>query len=66
MSNNWIAKTKMKKGALHKQLKIGENKKIPEAKLEAASKKGGKLAKRANFAMTLEGLRSHIKSKGIK
>lgn len=48
----------MKKGALHKQLGVAQGEKIPAKKLNAASKKGGLLAKRANLAKTLSKLHS--------
>lgn len=48
----------MKKGALHKQLNVPMDKKIPEAKIEKASHSDNpKLAKRANLARTLRGIR---------
>lgn len=50
----WIQKMHMKKGALHKQLDVPEGKKIPEKKLKAAEKKGGKEGKRAHLAETLK------------
>jgi len=49
----WIQKAISKTGALHKQLGIPANKKIPSAKLASAAKKGGKLGKRARLAQTL-------------
>ncbi len=42
---------------------VPEGKKIPEGKLEQAATKGGKLGKRARFAMTLEGLRGAASSR---
>lgn len=51
----------LKKGTLHKQLGIAQDKKIPEKTLEKAATKGGKLGKRARAAETLKKLR---KSKG--
>lgn len=53
---NFIQKAIKKPGALHKELGVPQDKKIPEAKLEAAASKGGKLGQRARFAMTLKGL----------
>lgn len=44
-------------GALHKELGVPEDKKIPAKKLKAAAKKGGKLGERARFAETLKKLR---------
>ena len=52
---NWIAGAIGKPGALHKQLGVKAGEKIPAKKLEAAKKKGGKLAKRAQLAETLKG-----------
>lgn len=51
----WIQGAIKKPGALHKQMGIPEGKKIPEKKLEAAAKKGGKLGQRARLAETLKG-----------
>lgn len=56
MSEKWIQKIGMKKGALHKELKVPEDKKIPKKKLEKAAKAPGKEGKRARLAMTLEKL----------
>jgi hypothetical protein len=50
---NWIQKAIKKPGALHKQLNVPTDEKIPTSKLNAA---GGKLGKRANLAKTLKGL----------
>jgi hypothetical protein len=47
----WIQKAHLKEGALHKQLHIKAGRKIPVARLRAAVKKGGKLGKRAQFAL---------------
>lgn len=57
MARNWIADAIGKPGALHKQLGIAQDKKIPAATLERAAKKGGKLGKRARLAMTLKRMR---------
>lgn len=43
-------------GALHEDLHVPKGQKIPEAKLEAAAKKSGKVGQRARFAETLRGL----------
>ena len=53
----WIQKMHMKKGALHKQLGVASDKKIPAKKLEKAASKGGKLGKRARLAETLKKLK---------
>jgi hypothetical protein len=50
----WISGAIKKPGALHRQLGVPQGKKIPAKKLEAASKKGGKLGQRANLAKTLK------------
>lgn len=42
-------------GALHQELGVPMGKKIPEKKLKAAEKKGGKIAKQARLAETLKG-----------
>ena len=43
-------------GALHKELKVPQGKKIPKKKLDTAAKKPGVEGKRARFAETLEKL----------
>lgn len=54
----WIQKAIKHPGALHKELGVPKGKKIPEKKLEKASHSlDPKLARRANFAKTLRGLR---------
>jgi len=53
---NWIQKAIKNPGALHKQLGISEDKKIPLSKLKAATKKGGTLGRRARLALTLKKL----------
>jgi len=57
MAKKWIQASGMKKGALHAELGIPQGQKIPMGTLKAAAAKGGKLAKRANLAMTLRGLK---------
>ena len=54
MTKNWIQKAVKKPGALRKSLGIKKGKKIPEAKLNAAAKKGGKLGQRARLAQTFK------------
>ena len=51
----WIKKAleKHKPGALHKQMGVPMGEKIPVEKLKEAAKKGGKMGKRAQLAMTL-------------
>jgi hypothetical protein len=50
----WIAGAIKHPGALRKTLGVKKGKKIPEAKLKAAAKKGGKEGKRARLAETLK------------
>lgn len=54
--SKWIAKAIKNPGALHKQLGVADDKKIPAKKLAKAAKAGGKLGKRARLAETLEKL----------
>ena len=54
---NWIAGAIKKPGALHKELDIPQDKKIPAKKLDMAAKKGGLEGKRANLAKTLKGFK---------
>ena len=54
----WIQGAIKKKGALHRQLGVPEDKKIPEATLKSAAGKGGTLGKRARLALTLRGFNS--------
>ena len=56
--NKWIQSANIKKGALHRQLGIPADEKIPEDKLEAAAEKGGKLGARARLALTFRKMRS--------
>jgi hypothetical protein len=50
----WIQEAIKKPGALHKELGVKKGEKIPEKKLKAAKKKGGKIGKRAHLAETLK------------
>ena len=56
---HWIKEAIKKPGALHKELGVPEGKKIPEKKLKAAAKAGGKEGKRARLAETLKKLPRH-------
>ena len=56
-TKKWIQKAIKKPGSLSKQLGVPEEENIPMSKLKKAAKKGGKLGKRANLAMTLKGLK---------
>lgn len=54
----WIQKMHMKKDALRKELHVKKGENIPEKKLNKAAKSSNPtLAKRANLAKTLRGLR---------
>jgi hypothetical protein len=53
-NKNWIAGATKHKGALHKQLGIPADKKIPVKVLNKASKSTGVLGKRARLAITLK------------
>jgi len=53
MAEKWIQKADIKKGALHRQLGISEDKKIPVSLLRRLAKKGGLIGRRARLALTL-------------
>lgn len=53
-SEKWIQGAIKHPGALHKALGVPADEKIPEAKLEAAAKKGGKIGREARLAETLK------------
>lgn len=55
MAEKWIQKAIKKPGALHRELGVPADKKIPVKKLEAAAKKPGKVGQRARLAKTLRG-----------
>jgi len=63
---NFIAKKKKKPGQLHRDLHLPQGQKIPEAKLRAAAKRGGKVGARARFAETLKGISAKRKTKAHK
>ena len=52
----WIQKAIKKPGALHRDLGVPEDDKIPVSKIKAAAKGDGKVAKRARLALTLKGM----------
>jgi hypothetical protein len=54
---NWISKAIKHKGALHRQLGVAADEKIPEKKINRAAKASGKLGARARLAKTLEKVR---------
>lgn len=53
----FIAKAIKRPGALHRALGVAQGKKIPEAKIKAAAKGNGRVAKEARFAEELKGFR---------
>ena len=55
MAEKWIKKAISKPGALHKQLGVPSDKKIPAKTLAKAAKAPGKLGQRARLAKTLRG-----------
>lgn len=58
MAEKWIQKMHMKKGALHKALKVPKGKPIPASKLKKAEhSKNPTMAKRARLAETLKGFK---------
>ena len=58
MAKKKFIKSAIKKpGQLHRDLGVKQGKKIPDSKIAAAAKKGGKIGQRARFAMTLKKLR---------
>ena len=52
----WIGSAIKHPGALHEEMGIPKDEKIPRAKLAKAAKKSGKIGKRGRLAETLEGL----------
>ena len=56
-SKNWIQGAIKHPGALHEELGVPEDKKIPKEELREASERGGKLGERARLAMTLQRIR---------
>ncbi len=60
MTDKWIGKMHMKKGALHEHLHVAEDKKIPEKKLEKAEhSKNPTIRKEAVLAETFKGMNRH-------
>jgi hypothetical protein len=55
MSEKWIQKAIKKPGALHRELGVPADKKIPAKKLNAAAKKPGIEGQRARLAKKLRG-----------
>ena len=52
-AGKWIQKAIKKPGALHRDLGVPEDDKIPKSKIKAAAKEGGKVGQRARLAITL-------------
>ena len=52
-SKKWIQKLRLKRGALHRQLRIPLNQKIPLSVLHKAAKAPGILGRRARFALNM-------------
>lgn len=52
----WIQSAIKHPGALHRELGVPEDKKIPAKKLNAAAKEGGKIGRQARLAETLKGM----------
>lgn len=57
-AKKWIQGMNLKKGALHKQMHIPQDEKIPVSRLKAASKGNGVEAHRARVALTLRKMHS--------
>jgi len=57
MAKNWIQGAIKKPEALHEELHVPKDKKIPASKLKKAAKKKGKEGARARLAQTLKKLR---------
>jgi len=57
MAEKFIQKAIKKPGALRKALGVKAGEKIPSSKLAAATKKPGKMGKRARLAETLKGFK---------
>lgn len=53
-NRHWITGAIKHPGALHREMGVPAGQKIPEKRLAAASKKGGKLGRRARLAQTLK------------
>lgn len=54
MAKNWIKGAIKRPGQLHRDLGVPQGEKIPESKLRAAEKRGGKVGQRARLAETLK------------
>lgn len=56
MAKNWIKGAIKRPGQLHRDLGVPQGEKIPESKLDAAAKRGGKVGQRARLAKTLKAM----------
>lgn len=65
MKNKKLAKAiaGIRKGALHKDLGVPADKKIPKGKIEASAKGDSKTARRARFALILGRMRGKRKAR---
>lgn len=54
--NKWMSKVQIKKGALHEQLGIPQDKKIPTSLLQEKEHAKGKLGRRVRLALRYRGL----------
>lgn len=54
MAKKWISGAIKRPGQLHRDLGVPQGEKIPESKLRAAAKRGGKVGQRARLAETLK------------
>ena len=54
---NWIKGAIKRPGALHRALGVPEGESIPEGKIAAAARKGGRVGRQARLAQTLKKLR---------
>ena len=55
MAKKWIKGAVKKPGELHRDLGVPQGQKIPEAKLDAAAEKPGKVGERARLAKAFRG-----------
>ena len=56
MDKNFIKSAIKRPGALHRALSVPQGKTIPKSRVEAATKRPGRVGQEARFAETLEGM----------
>lgn len=56
MAKKWIQGAIKRPGALHRALGVPEGQKIPDSKIRAAERRGGRVGREARLAETLKGL----------